>query len=96
MMVKNKGDYFRHQLGQDNSTAKEAIELTNLWSQYVNDVAILDPLFWQALGKALGHGINQRDNVTNRLIWQQLALDYFDLVLTGGDTEKFWKELLNT
>lgn len=27
--------------------------------------------------------------------WKFQALKYFDLVLTGGDTEKFWLDLLN-
>jgi hypothetical protein len=89
--------------------------------------AIIDPLFWQALGKALG----QDDMVVctikpplNRFIrqlqrlgftydriegwkdveelmeitetwWKHHAHQYLDLVLTGGDTEKFWKELLS-
>lgn len=80
--------------------------------------AILDPLFWQSLGKALGwnkrvckgcgsidkpvkgeyHDICPRCNRGNEdrielCLYQ--AHHYFDLVLTNGDTEKFWQDLLN-
>lgn len=50
---------------------------------------VLDPKFWQALGKALGW--------KNYVIpeWHQYAHQYFDLILTGGDREKFWEELTN-
>ena len=27
--------------------------------------------------------------------WRYVAPQYFDLALTNGDTEKFWKDLLN-
>jgi hypothetical protein len=70
------------------------------WKQYgVKEFIILDPLFWQALGKALGW--NETDKLAHDLhspdiepLWYLFAMEYFDLVLTGGDTEKFWKELL--
>lgn len=67
-----------------------------------------DPLFWQALGKALGWKglVHKEDGVECALRgrdpvdftyekWQYHAHQYFDLVLTGGDTEKFWKDLIN-
>lgn len=50
------------------------------------NAAILDPTFWQSLGKALGW--EARDD------WQQNAHRFYDLILTGGDTKKFWDELL--
>jgi hypothetical protein len=66
-----------------------------------------DPLFWQALGKALGwkrifedllETMEFNDIPTNYFMpyvtWQYYAHQYFDLVLTGGDTEKFWKGML--
>jgi hypothetical protein len=63
---------------------------------------ILDPLFWQALGKALGWGENagiKSSDIENTWLplsgWKYHAHQYFDLVLTGGDVEKFWKELLS-
>jgi len=89
------------------------------------DALTLDPLFWQALGKALGwkkyvwlsypnyhYGHHSNVDFTDDEEWgppteftdtpfatryitsQYYAHQYFDLVLTGGDTEKFWKELL--
>ena len=77
-----------------------------------------DPLFWQALSRALGWStscISQCPNVCrvhqgqydfcnnfeclchkpNQIDWKKVAHQYFDLLLTGGDTSKFWKELLN-
>lgn len=62
---------------------------------------VLDPLFWQALGKALGwgeidfsipHYYNRQDPKPSCILCQ--AHIYFDLVLTGGDTKQFWKDLL--
>ncbi len=61
---------------------------------------VLDPLFWQALGKALGWEEQSFGYETSygywegKPEWNYFAHMYFDLLLTGGDTEKFWKELL--
>jgi len=111
----NKNNYY-------NEAIKKAIEggYNKRPSGYDDDKyrmrVILDPLFWQALGKALGWGIEFADMVCcicgthcfrngdrNRThfmerpiyLWQHYAHQYFDLVLTGRDTDKFWKELLN-
>lgn len=66
----------------------------------------LNPAFFQALGKALGWsgdwGISEyrgRDNVEGRLRRvnspEYHAHRFCDLILTGGDTQKFWDELIN-
>lgn len=57
------------------------------------DRMVLDPTFWQALGRALDskahyHTMYEIDALTT-------GIEFFRLVLTGGDTEKFWAELLN-
>lgn len=72
------------------------------WARNHANRCILDPLFWQALGKALGKarqyvGSNPFDfgGSKPKRWWKVKAHQYFDLVLTGGNTEKFWKELLN-
>ena len=57
--------------------------------QHAFTLLTADPLFWQALGKALGW------KPENGFYWEEEALRYFRLVLNGGDTEKFWEELLN-
>ena len=62
-----------------------------------------NPLFWQALGKALNwwpHNPTEKDLLVNSINpytdgWLYYGRKYFDLLLTGGDTEKFWKEILN-
>lgn len=67
------------------------------------DKVILDPLFWQALGKALGWREKKTGLLFRDLPEQANTIEsclpyahlYFDLILTGGDTEKFWKDLLN-
>jgi predicted amidophosphoribosyltransferase len=73
---------------------------------------ILDPLFWQALGKALGWEDSICETCKSKFpeyhngcvrcgghinpdpFMLYHALHYQELVLTGGDTEKFWKELI--
>lgn len=78
---------------------------------YKRDTVVLDPLFWQALGKALGwietgkhfrryehddyEECSQCIEYGESSQWIHYAHQYFDLALTGGDTEKFWKELIN-
>lgn len=60
----------------------------------------LDPLFWQALGKALeweeGKKIYNRGiwDRSIREIWCENAHRFYDLILTGQPTEPFWDELL--
>jgi hypothetical protein len=58
---------------------------------------VLDPQFWVALSKALGWELidycRECDSATEG--WKYYAHLYFDLVLTGGDTEKFWQDLIN-
>jgi hypothetical protein len=61
-----------------------------------------DPLFWQALGKALGWDNKGYCNFGElqpcihlpNYKWKDKAHQYFDLVLTDVDTEKFFKELI--
>lgn len=104
MLLRTRSDYFRKRLEINNSTADEVIELEKLWNQYVTDVSVLDPLFWQALGKALGWKkrltnkwlIHNLEIGKNEETWRFYAHQYFDLVLTGGNTDKFFKELLTT
>lgn len=67
---------------------------------YAKQFVVLNPLFWQALGKARAlcqshpRAIDRCDFCISNKGWQEIALSYFDLILTGGDTEKFWKALL--
>jgi hypothetical protein len=79
---------------------------------YSREKILLDPKFWQALGKALGwiefhcsdckemYESNKQcpnsSGVHPLAGWQIKALRYYELVLTGGDVEKYFKELLNT
>lgn len=70
-------------------------------NDYANVAEIaLDPTFWQALGKALGWGLvlgweemyAPAENAAQE--WYQNAFRFYDLILTGGDTEAYWKDLL--
>lgn len=57
---------------------------------------ILDPLFWQSLGKALRwYGDNpEPDKKHLKGLWIEYAHEFFDLLLTGDDTKKFWVNLI--
>lgn len=63
----------------------------NHWSAYDNDI-VLNPLFWQALGRALGW--EKRWSDTSISVWRYEAQEWFHIKMSGGDEEKFWQELL--
>lgn len=52
----------------------------------------LDPSFWQSLGKALGRKKKRNFGFEND--WHSAATQFYDLILTGGDTKTFWDGLL--
>lgn len=97
-----KGGYeFRNYLNNEDA------HLMSLPFKEVESI-ILDPLFWQSLGKALGWGQKDKlftfaysDNSTSiahsgfRDEWQFHAHQYFDIKMTNGNEEEFWKGLLN-
>lgn len=60
----------------------------------VGDHIALDPTFWQALGKALGLSEAHGENEYFCRHWSHRAHEFYDLILTGGDTERFWAEIL--
>ena len=78
----------------------------DLTSRNVIHNIVLDPLFWQALGKALGSDkqfpFEQEHQCplcgdtknTGHEWWLWKSHRYFSLLMTGGDTENFWKDLL--
>ncbi len=60
---------------------------------------VLSPEFWIALGKAL----NKNESYLSPLYgcddvegdwWWGIAMRFYDLILTGGDTDAFWQEIL--
>lgn len=53
----------------------------------------LDPSFWQALGKALGWRLED-DKWSSPRHWRKFVHRFLDVVLTSGDTDGFWSELL--
>lgn len=58
---------------------------------------ILDPLFWQALGRALGWASEKIDKERwLELYAKQHALRYFELKLINGDEKQFWNNLLKS
>lgn len=69
----------------------------------------LDPTFWQALGKNLGYDadstkiwnstwVRQSFKTEKQLVlsddWQNMALDFHDLILQEKDPTAFWDEIL--
>lgn len=51
----------------------------------------LDPLFWQAFGKSCGW---KPEPIADFPKWKYMAKAFYDLILTGGDTDAYWNELL--
>ncbi|MCK9369528.1 hypothetical protein M0R04_06445 [Candidatus Dojkabacteria bacterium] len=89
--------------GYDKERMKYPIAEYNMYLDEL--IAPLDPLFWQALGKALGWAECEpwwNDDKQMMICptlhitpcWSVYALRFFELTLTQGDTEAFWKELL--
>lgn len=59
----------------------------------------LDPSFWQSLGKALGWATGTATDGSGTEYewpheWRNTAIQFYDLILTGDDTKKFWDDLL--
>lgn len=55
---------------------------------------IIDPTFWQALIKGKKNNWLEPDGRLSKKKWMWAARKFYDLILTGGDTTKFWEELL--
>lgn len=61
---------------------------------------VLDPTFWQTLGKALGWG-EADTGLDDQMFfwmpeWKRNAHEFYDLILTDQPTDKFWDEILST
>lgn len=52
----------------------------------------LDAPFWQTLGKSCGWGMELGDRDNNA--WKHKAMYFYDLILTGQPTDKYWEDLL--
>lgn len=63
---------------------------SELLDTYCTHGIALDPTFWQALAKV---GLYTKSPRTVDP-WKRTAREFYDLILTGGDTEKFWEEIL--
>src|SRR4051812_44229805 len=74
---------------------------------WLSEIA-LDPSFWQALGKALGWNNpfadtaysywtveRKRDRTVLLEEWQTAAHSFYNLMLTGQSTKKYWKDILD-
>ena len=76
------------------ASLEEEAGVVEFWWQQI----ALDTSFWQALEKNVGWGASgisgARANGVEMLAWQALAHRFYDLILTGGDMEKFWADLL--
>lgn len=99
--------------GEYMNLKKHSLKFEKLIDPPTEEEIVLDPLFWQALGKALGWSgfkfyfegkWQYTDDPTIQVqsrtpfvyeTWLANALDYHKLLLTGGDTEKFWEDLLS-
>ena len=90
------------ELGLDGVNEYGAYFNDGLYHYRPQEIA-LDPSFWQALGKALGwtdyseeHYTDSRDRTYSRThkTWWLNASRFYDLILTGGDTDAFWRGVL--
>lgn len=90
-------------LSHKEGTAPSATNDTDSRSEtlYMIDSIALDPLFWQALGKALGWeqwlptGFHDKyEDDIEELGWKVQAMRFYDLILTGQPTEEFFATLL--
>ncbi|SRR5258705_13519207 len=61
---------------------------------------VLDPSFWQSLGIALGwkrgikRGVAGAECIVRQDEWYEQAHRFYDLILAGGDAQKFWDGIL--
>lgn len=92
--VGGKAAYFFYKYNEEQSIPSNGIWLTEI---------ALDPTFWQALGKALGwNEFEAKESWKNYATGEVLKVGrdhreahaFYDLILTGGDTEAYWNELL--
>ena len=89
-----KGGYknLRVDLGSDGNLYTFGERFHN---KELDNMLVLDPLFWQALGKALEwRHLHGEFCDCLGTVWREKAHQYFDLLMTDGDTDKFWRELL--
>jgi hypothetical protein len=56
-------------------------------------VVALDPSFWRCLGKTLGW--DEEVAIPEMQDWFGYAHKLYSFVLTGCDTDEFWKQLLD-
>jgi len=77
--------------GYDEATAKEAFDTGTEYAIF------LDPLFWQALGKARGWPYMTTANIkglkVEELDWHFFAEEWFETRMSNGDETKFWESL---
>lgn len=83
------GWHFKRHANQWILEQAEEKEKGSLYATY--DDAALDPEFWQAVTREKEVILQ---NGPHGNIPHYYAMRFYDLILTGGDTEVFWKELL--
>jgi len=54
---------------------------------------LIDPLFWQALGKARGWGEKWNIDGANFTVWKERANSWFRNRMSCGDENDFWQSL---
>lgn len=62
---------------------------------FAYEVIVLDPTFWQSLGKSLGWEESEPTNPLGIPKWRNEAGIFYDLILTNQPTDIFWQELLH-
>lgn len=98
-------------LQNEQDAIKQAIEAG--WDSFASmgelkpsdypEIALQDPAFWRALGKARGWGGKEDGlrllrsdtdaSITDCEEYLEHALEYFRVLLSKGDLEKYWQNL---
>lgn len=84
-------DDTNHAFATDGAVDTDFCMRVGSWCYDFRTVA-LDPTFWQSLGNALGKP--NRVSLQHLQWWLAAATSFYDLTLTGGDTQAFWDDLL--
>jgi hypothetical protein len=78
--------------GYDASLRITPCDIEGIEVYHVGDT-LLDPLFWQTLGKARGWNEEEGDADGSWFPWMIHAQQWFKETMYGGDETKFWQSL---
>jgi len=91
-----EGGYYRfiNGKGADNKTLRQLVSVQYDMNEATGEIEkqLLDPLFWQCLGKSLGWGAIGNESILTpewKIYWHR----FIDYLAEGKSAEEFFKEL---